>query len=165
MIALVWFVYRKQDALWLSNNIIIGLALVGILHILGGGFSIGGTRIYDLHLFYGLQFDNLVHGVGTFVITFVGYNLLEPHVHKHVFQNKKALVLILLLIALGIGSLNELAEFVAVLLFDAGTRVGDYYNTGWDIVSNTVGSLIAIAFVPPFKENRLLVKIWRKLKH
>jgi len=162
MILLILYIYKKQNSLWLSNNIVIGLAIFGLLHIFGGGFYLNGTRVYDLNLFLGINYDNLVHGVGIFVITFVSYNLLRPHVDKHIIKNRVSLVILLLLLSMGIGAINELVEFGAVLFFDAETRVGDFYNTGYDLVSNLVGAIVAIAFIPPFREKRFLIKLARK---
>ena len=44
--------------------------------------------------------------------------------------------------SLGFGALNEIVEFTAVLLVPE-TNVGGYMNTGWDLVSNFVGIIIA----------------------
>jgi hypothetical protein len=38
--------------------------------------------------------------------------------------------------------LNEVIEFIAVLTFP-NTNVGGYENTGWDLVANLVGTIIA----------------------
>jgi hypothetical protein len=43
---------------------------------------------------------------------------------------------------MGFGALNEVVEFVATLLVPE-TNVGGYENTGWDLVSNLVGVLLA----------------------
>jgi hypothetical protein len=47
------------------------------------------------------------------------------------------------LAGMGLGSLNEIIEFVAVLAIP-GTNVGGYENTGWDLVANMVGALTAV---------------------
>ena len=44
--------------------------------------------------------------------------------------------------ALGFGALNEVVEFAATMLVPE-TNVGGYENTGWDLVSNLVGVLLA----------------------
>lgn len=49
---------------------------------------------------------------------------------------------ILLIGWLGIGAINEMIEFGATVAH-AGTHVGGYDNTGWDLVSNTLGALAA----------------------
>ena len=43
---------------------------------------------------------------------------------------------------MGLGALNEIIEFFAVLNL-SNTNVGGYFNTGWDLVANLVGCLIA----------------------
>lgn len=43
---------------------------------------------------------------------------------------------------MGFGALNEVVEFCATLLVP-DTNVGDYANTGWDLVSNFAGTLLA----------------------
>ena len=40
---------------------------------------------------------------------------------------------------MGLGALNEVVEFVAVLTMPE-TNVGGYTNTGWDLVSNLAGA-------------------------
>jgi len=158
MIVLIWYIYKKQHSLWLSNNIITGLAIIGLLHIIGGGLTFDGTRIYDM-VFYGtIRYDNLVHGFGMFVLTFVSFNLLRPVMTKKLLRNRVRFMLLILLVTLGIGAMNEIAEFGAVLLFDAGKRVGDFYNTGWDLVFNSLGSLAALAFIPPFRDDKVEIK-------
>jgi len=48
------------------------------------------------------------------------------------------------LIGGGLGAANELVEFVVTLVVE-DHNVGGYVNTGWDIVSNTVGTVLATA--------------------
>jgi len=43
---------------------------------------------------------------------------------------------------MGFGAANEVVEFIATLTLP-GTNVGGYANTGWDLVANSVGCLIA----------------------
>ena len=43
---------------------------------------------------------------------------------------------------MGFGALNEVIEFFAVMLLPK-TNVGDYENTGWDLVANLVGATVA----------------------
>tara|TARA_Y100000310_G_scaffold336732_1_gene422062 strand:- start:251 stop:862 length:612 start_codon:yes stop_codon:yes gene_type:complete len=162
MIVLILYIYKKQHSLWLSNNIVVGLAIIGLLHIFGGGFSVDGTRIYDLTFYNTIRYDNLVHGFSMFVITFVSYNLIRPIVSKRLLRNRIYFVLLIFLVSLGIGAVNEIIEFIAVILFDAGFRVGDFYNTGWDLIFNSVGILAALAFIPPFSEDRVHIKLKKK---
>ena len=47
--------------------------------------------------------------------------------------------------ALGLGALNEVIEFIATLTM--ATNVGGYVNTGWDLVANLVGVVVAMVAV------------------
>ena len=51
-----------------------------------------------------------------------------------------------ILAAMGFGMLNEMIEFSAVLMVP-GANVGGYYNTALDLVSNSIGAVIAIIAV------------------
>ncbi|HEY0937565.1 MAG TPA: hypothetical protein VGD91_27975 [Trebonia sp.] len=44
--------------------------------------------------------------------------------------------------ALGLGALNEMVEFIATLAHH-GAHAGGYWNTGWDLVCNSVGAIAA----------------------
>ena len=44
---------------------------------------------------------------------------------------------------MGFGALNEVVEFIAVLTIP-NTNVGGYENTGWDLVANLTGPVIAV---------------------
>ena len=48
--------------------------------------------------------------------------------------------------SIGFGALNEVIEFIATRLFTK-TNVGGYENTGWDLVSNAVGAIIAAVII------------------
>jgi hypothetical protein len=47
---------------------------------------------------------------------------------------------------MGFGALNEVVEFVAVLTLPE-TNVGGYENTGWDLVANLVGCVLAAVLI------------------
>ena len=48
------------------------------------------------------------------------------------------------LAGLGVGAVNEIAEFFASQLVD--TNVGGYQNTGWDLVADLVGAVVAAVY-------------------
>jgi uncharacterized membrane protein YjdF len=52
--------------------------------------------------------------------------------------------------AMGLGALNEMIEFSAVLMVP-DTNVGGYYNTALDLVFNALGAVIAMVLVRAFK--------------
>jgi hypothetical protein len=47
---------------------------------------------------------------------------------------------------MGLGSLNEIVEFVATLTIPE-TNVGGYINTGWDLVANFVGATLSVVLI------------------
>ena len=53
---------------------------------------------------------------------------------------------------MGLGAMNEIIEFIAVLLIPE-TNVGGYENTGWDLVSNAVGAVIAALLLYRYRRN------------
>ncbi len=50
------------------------------------------------------------------------------------------------MIGMGAGALNEVIEFMAVLIFPE-TGVGGYYNTAGDLTANLIGSLLALIYI------------------
>jgi hypothetical protein len=47
-----------------------------------------------------------------------------------------------LLAGMGVGAINEIVEFVATLVIP-DTNVGGYTNTGWDLVADLAGAIVA----------------------
>lgn len=144
--AVLAFTLRKTK---FSYKILWGLSIWGIAHMAGGGLVVKGQVLYALRLipiyvtesFYVLKYDQLVHGYLYFVMVFVVWHLLKTNLnHK---RNYWILYPVVALTGIGIGALNEIAEFIPVLLLKE-TGVGGYFNTLWDIVANTIGSIIGI---------------------
>lgn len=71
----------------------------------------------------------------------LAYELIVPVVNHRFEQQQLYFVILLVLIGMGLGAINELLEFLAVILFDVGQWVGDYTNTLLDLTFNTIGSL------------------------
>ncbi len=58
----------------------------------------------------------------------------------------KVIYFVLIAAGTGLGALNEIVEFVAVLLFP-NTGVGGYSNTILDLISNLIGASLAVVFI------------------
>jgi uncharacterized membrane protein YjdF len=87
-----------------------------------------------------LKFDQFVHFATTAVVVVACWQLLG-----HLFGPKAsplARALLAALVALGFGAGNEAFEFLSSQRF-ADAFVGDFQNTGWDLVFNTCGALTA----------------------
>ena len=138
-----------------SRGVLWGLSFWGLAHMAGGLVPVpanwpinGNIRVlYSWWLIPGLlKYDHVVHAYGFGVTTFVCWQGLNAAISRWVNNVPVFPTLGLLVIcaaaATGFGALNEVVEFVAVLTIP-NTNVGGYINTGWDLVSNLVGTTIA----------------------
>ena len=119
-----------------------------ILHLVGGLWPPLGDAptFYETWIVHGvLKFDQLVHGYGGAVLTFACANLAvgllgRPKPHPW------ALPFVALLMAQGLGALNEMIEFLFGIN-NPNLHAGGLANTGWDLVFNLAGGLVAFAFL------------------
>lgn len=130
--------------------ILAGISLWGLFHMMGGSIPTADGILYAWKIypffdgggeFYILKFDQLVHGYLYAVVA-----LLFLHLLRHYLGNKQSQTLvgfIAITASVGVGAINEIIEFIAVLTVpDNG--VGGYYNTVLDIVFNFMGALLAV---------------------
>ena len=144
--ALIALTLRKSN---FDYVILWGLSIWGLLHMAGGNIPVGDGVLYSWRIiplyatenFFVLKYDQLVHFFGFGVTALVAYHLLKPYLNKN--PNYKVLYPGLVLIAMGLGALNEILEFIGVLLFPK-TNVGDYFNNVWDLTFNTLGAIVAV---------------------
>lgn len=140
----VVLIHRKVN---LSQTALLLLSAWGLLHMLGGLLNVpaeltdnGSGVLYSLWIIPNwLKYDQVVHAYGFGVATWVTWECVRtiPGIKPTV-----GVLSLCWLAGMGLGSLNEIVEFVAVLAIP-GTNVGGYENTGWDLVANAVGSLTA----------------------
>lgn len=148
MSALIFIIVLYHKKVHLTKYILLGLTILGALHIFGGNIHILGTRLYDTWLIPNIfKYDNLVHTFGIFVSTFIAYSFIHPHLDKKMNHNGVLLSIILISVAMGIGAYNEILELGAVVFFGAAKQVGDYMNNAIDLVYNLGGSIIACFFI------------------
>jgi len=142
-----------------SYTILFGLSIVGLLHLAGGNLYIGEIRLYDFYFIPGiLRYDNVVHTFGTFVTTLLLYGLMADYIASPVRPRYPVLALLLVLMALGVGTVNEIVEFFAVVFLDAQEQVGGYFNNSLDIIFNTLGSVLATALIYIYREQPAFVR-------
>lgn len=128
------------------------LSFWGLAHMAGGGVPVGGSVLYNLHLVplietgevFVLKYDQLVHAYGFGVAAWLLHHLLLRHFPET--RGTATAVFYPLLGAMGLGALNEMIEFSAVLLVP-DTNVGGYINTALDLVFNTLGAAIAMVLI------------------
>jgi uncharacterized membrane protein YjdF len=141
----VVLVHRKAN---FSNATLLLLSAWGLLHMLGGLLRVpadmtdnGSGVLYSLWLVKDwLKFDNVVHAYGFGVATWATWECLR---NTTGLKPTTGVLALCWLAGMGLGSLNEIVEFAATLMIP-GTNVGGYVNTGWDLVANMVGSLVAV---------------------
>lgn len=129
------------------------LSAWGLLHMAGGGIPVGGSVLYSFQIveitpasgqFRLLKYDQLVHAYGFGVAAWVLWHLM--HRHFPMLRGTKTILVYPALAAMGLGAVNEIIEFIAVLSVPE-TNVGGYLNTALDLVFNALGAVIAMAIV------------------
>lgn len=137
-------------ALWL-------LAVWGLMHMAGGtvpidpsltdayrGTSDGASRpaaavLYSMRVHPDLpKYDQIVHVFGFFTATLACFQALRTLLRA---PKSAPTAVAAALMSIGLGALNEVIEFIAVLSMPQ-TNVGGYTNTAWDLVANTIGATI-----------------------
>ena len=156
LIALVGLSLRKGEypvaMLW-------ALSIWGLLHMAGGGVPVAGSVLYNLRLvplvenefYYILKYDQLVHAYGFGVTAWVLHHLMVRH-YPATTGTATAYVYPALG-AMGLGAVNEIIEFTAVLLVP-DTNVGGYYNTALDLCVNALGAVLAVVVLSMIRRAR-----------
>lgn len=142
--------YGTLDKTKIPASILAGLSLWGLLHMMGGSMPTADGVLYNwrmLQVFEGsgelyiLKFDQFVHAYLFAVVA-----LLFLHLLRNYFGNRHSQLLIgfiAVCASMGVGAINEIIEFIAVLTIP-DNNVGGYLNTALDIVFNFVGALLAV---------------------
>lgn len=138
----------------LSRPLLWCFSVWGLIHMAGGLVRIPGfwpynepqSVLYSLWLIPDrLKYDQVVHAYGFGITTWLCWEILRNGLEMRYGQRPAPTFgLISLCIAggMGFGALNEVVEFIATLTLPE-TNVGGYENTGWDLVSNLIGSTVA----------------------
>lgn len=158
MIVLVFVVALVDRGVQLSPGALWGLSAWGFLHMAGGlvpappswPVSVDGQAVlYSLWLIPGrLKYDQVVHAFGFGITTWVCWQALAAALRQRGVEARPSAGLLVLCGAagMGFGALNEIIEFAATLLVPE-TNVGGYLNTGWDLVANLAGVVIAATLI------------------
>lgn len=138
----------------LSRGLLWGFSIWGLTHMIGGLTPIpehwhhpdATGVLYSWRIFPGyLKYDQVVHGYGVGLVTWLCWQALVVRVRGFDGGPLRPTLGMLSTCAtagMGFGSLNEVIEFFAVMILPE-TNVGDYENTGWDLVANLVGAIVA----------------------
>jgi len=140
--ALVVLVCRLDLKYDLGRGTLWGLSVWGAGHLAGGVVPLGGGRtlynaVFGLEL---LHFDRLVHAFGFGFATLACGRVMVRLLPRPELTRPSAVLVVLA--GLGVGAVNEIVEFFATLVL-THTNVGGYVNTGWDLVFDLVGGVLA----------------------
>ena len=141
----------KQRRVEFDLPILWGLTVWGLLHLAGGNLPIKDGVLYDVELlrlipaYDILRYDQVVHTFGFAVATLVCHHLLRPYLKADIAR-WWTLAFLVVLMGSGVGALNEIVEFVVVVLVPE-TGVGGYENTALDLVFNLIGGILAVAWL------------------
>ncbi|MDF1815244.1 MAG: DUF2238 domain-containing protein [Verrucomicrobiales bacterium] len=143
-------VYKRAG---ISRGVLWGFSIWGVLHLIGGLTPIPAHWhdsdttgvVYNWRVVPGyLKYDQMVHGFGVGLVTWLCWQALAVRVRSFDGSALKPTLGMLAICAaagMGFGALNEVIEFFAVMLLPK-TNVGDYVNTGWDLVANLAGASV-----------------------
>jgi hypothetical protein len=149
LIALVGYNLRLAD---MPLAMLWALTFWGLAHMAGGSVPVEGSVLYNWQIITVigtgemrlLKYDQVVHAYGFGVTAWVLWHLLVRHYPTS--RHSWTVYVFPALAAMGLGSVNEIIEFTAVLLVP-DTNVGGYYNTALDLVFNASGAVIAMVLV------------------
>lgn len=157
MLVLIGLVGWIHSRIHLGVGIVWGLASWGFLHMAGGLVTLPEGWPYDgdQAVFYSwwiipphyLKYDQVVHVFGFGITTWLCWHglraaIMGMGVPRSKIKPRLGLLTLSAAGGMGFGALNEVVEFIAVLALP-NTNVGGYINTGWDLVSNLIGCLLA----------------------
>lgn len=143
-------VYTTLDRSRFPVYVLWGLSIWGLLHMAGGSVPVGDTVLYGYKIypffvgdgqFYILKMDQVIHAFGFGVSALVAHHLLREHAWRR-GASQFWLGVTAVLVAVGLGSLNEVIEFLVLVTVEEN-GVGDIYNMGLDLVFNLAGAIIA----------------------
>lgn len=158
MLALIGVVTLIHRAMTLTGALLWGLSIWGLLHMAGGllqlpqGWPFNGEHavLYSWWIIpQRLKYDQIVHAYGFGVTTWVCWHCLKTSLQRGFGVQLKPTFGVMVICAaagVGFGALNEVVEFIAVMTIP-NTNVGGYENTGWDLVANHCGAMVAVLII------------------
>lgn len=146
------FILHRSDRHFRFHPLVLWLFdLWVVLHILGGLFKVDGKVLYSTMLvewvgepYAILKYDQLVHVYCYVVVALILATVLNRALRPETSFGLYATLVVLA--AGGIGALNEVVEFVAVVSVPE-TNVGGYENTLLDLLANYLGALLVVPFI------------------
>ena len=154
LIAVIFVVHRRIQ---IPPALLWALSVWGLLHMAGGLLKIPTSWTFEppnpvLYSWWIvpklLKYDQLVHAYGFGVTTWLCFHGWRSILRQAGQRLQPSFGVLTLCVAagMGFGALNEIIEFIAVLSLP-NTNVGGYINTGWDLIANAIGGVIAAIWI------------------
>jgi putative membrane protein len=152
MVALIGLIGLTLGKARYPTALLWALSLWGLAHMAGGGVPVGDSVLYAVQVvpiggtgeMTLLKYDQLVHAYGFGVTAWLLWHLMD--LHFPFLRGTWTILVYPALGTMGLGAVNEMIEFAAVLAL-AETGVGGYYNTALDLVFNGLGAVIAMMII------------------
>ncbi|HXY72486.1 MAG TPA: DUF2238 domain-containing protein [Actinomycetota bacterium] len=146
MLLLFWLVLVADRSVGFSTGVMWCLVAWATLHMAGGLVVTGHGRVlYNQSLGVpGIHYDRLVHAFGFGVATAACWQALRRYPAEPV--PTAGLMVLAALAGMGLGALNETAEFLMTRV-SSSTSIGGYRNTGFDLISNTIGATAVATWI------------------
>lgn len=147
---LVVFIVTNEKVYY-PNSILWGLVLWAVMHMAGGSVRIGEKLLYKIMIIplsktYPIfRYDQLVHIIGFGVATITLFYLLKPLLRTNA-KGWGTLSIILVAAGLGVGTVNEIIEFIVSSIVPE-SNVGGYVNTSLDLISDLIGAVLAVGVI------------------
>ncbi len=161
-----WLVIFILGVAWMDHKVggvgvptVLIWLLMGwtVAHLVGGTLPIPERFVEPgrPHTLYNMRvapwlpkYDQVVHCLGFMVATLTAWTGLRATYPGRAGPQRISfgVSLAIVLIGMGLGAMNEVIEFIATVIFP-DTNVGGYDNTGWDLVSNLTGCIIAVLII------------------
>ena len=149
MVILVGLVAWSHQLMRFPLTLLWAFTLWGLAHMAGGSLQVWGKVLYNLVLLpiagdgelRILKYDQLVHFYGFAVTAWMLWFILQKQAPQ--LRRTLAVYAFPALASMGLGAVNEIVEFSAVMLVPH-TNVGGYYNTALDLVFNALGAIFAV---------------------
>jgi hypothetical protein len=157
MVVLITSLVLVHRQVHFTDGVLWGMSCWGMLHMAGGlvyvpeSLTQNGSQpvLYSWWIIRDwLKYDQIVHAYGFGITTWVCWQIMRSNIKKQTGENPEPTFGLCVLCAtagMGFGALNEVVEFIATLTIPE-TNVGDYNNTGWDLVYNLIGCGV-VAFI------------------
>jgi hypothetical protein len=142
--AVVLFFLLMYKKLHLSaQSIILVLLALGIHNL----------KLYG-NVYLGLPFDRIMHFYAVFAISIAVFEFID-HCESEKCQRWWKIAFVTILVSIGIASLVEIMEFIGYSFLGEGEGIlfygtgdfGEWNNTSWDLISNSLGAIAGTILV------------------